>query len=340
MSSELNHHGVTQATIERISRLKGEPGWMTAKRLEAWSAYEQLAETEAREVALDAIQAFVEPPTQSVPSSQWPIDLQAAMEERGDEEGLIVQRDSTILSRSITKEQAKRGVVYMDLDMALKTKPELVQRYFGAQVLPDDRFSALHTAFWSGGSFLYVPANVQIELPFHTCFWLSTESAGVFPHTIIVAERDSQVSLVDEYLSPTWAKPGLSAGAVEIWAASGARVTYYHLQNWGESIYHVCRQSSQVADTGRLLSFSVTLGGTTGRTALGVESISGGSCKNLSAAIEPGSQLSASLEDLLRKVPEPAMREKLREYVLGKVTGQRPSWTLHRTAEWHPEVRV
>src|SRR5258708_38919160 len=104
-------------------------------------------------------------------------------------EGLIVQRDSTILSRSITKDQTKKGVIYTDFATALRLYPELVRRYFAQLVKPDELFSSLNTAFWSGGTFLYVPEHVQIALPFHTCYWMTTPGAAIFPRTVIVAEK-------------------------------------------------------------------------------------------------------------------------------------------------------
>src|SRR5437667_26822 len=160
-------------TVERLSESRAEPSWMTELRLSAWNVYEssdvRRSTFDAGRRTLDGLQAFVEPPKSSVPSHQWPRDLKYVVEERGDEEGLIVQRDSTVLSRSITKEQSKRGVIYTDLSTALRLEPERVRSAFAQQVRSEDRFSALSTAFWSGGTFLYVPAHVKVHLPFHTC---------------------------------------------------------------------------------------------------------------------------------------------------------------------------
>lgn len=239
-------------TVERISRFKAEPAWMTDLRLVAWEAYERLSEKAPRDVPLESIQAFTEPPTRAVPSHQWPPDLVHVMEERGDEEGLIIQRDSTVLSRAITKEQVKRGVIFTDLDTALKTVPDLVRHTFAKQVRPRDRLAALHLAFWSGGTFLYVPANVEVKLPFHTCYWMSTPGTAIFPHTLIVAEKSSRVSFIDEFLSVHWEEPGLSIRAVEVFVREGAQVHLTQVQNWGRNVFHRDVQESQVDEAGRL----------------------------------------------------------------------------------------
>ncbi len=230
---------------------------MTAMRLDAWRAYERFS-TDRPNVSLDRIQAFAEPPQSSVPSHEWPSDLKYVVEERGDEEGLIVQRDSTVLSRSITKEQTKRGVLYTDLSTALRQMPDLVQRSFGRQVKWDDPFAALSTAFWNGGTFLYVPANVQVYLPFHTCYWMTTPHSAVFPRTLLVAERGSIVSLVDDFLSVDWDQDALAVSAVELFVEEKAHVNYKQIHHWGRGVHHEDRQMSSVAASGKLESSRVS----------------------------------------------------------------------------------
>ncbi len=239
-------------TIERLSSAQREPSWMTALRLSAWQAYESF------DVRRPMLQAFAEPPRSSVPSQEWPRDLKYVVEERGDEEGLIVQRDSTVLSRAITKEQSKRGVLFTDLNTALRQTPDLVQRSFGQQVQWDDPFAALSTAFWSGGTFLYVPANVEIHLPFHTCYWMTTPHSALFPRTLLVAERGSAVSLIDDFLSVDWDQDALAVSAVELFVQEKAKVTYKQIHHWGRGVQHENRQMSSVAASGVLECSQVT----------------------------------------------------------------------------------
>ncbi len=230
---------------------------MTALRLDAWKAYERFS-SDRPGLSLAGIQAFSEPPRASVPSHEWPHDLKYVVEERGDEEGLIVQRDSTVLSRSITKEQSKRGVLFTDLSTALRQMPELVRRSFGRQVKWDDPFAALSTAFWHGGTFLFVPANVKVQLPFHTCYWMTTPHSAVFPRTLLVAERGSKVSFFDDFLSVDWDQDALAVSAVELFVHEKAQVTYKQIHHWGRGVQHENRQMSSVAPSGELATSYVS----------------------------------------------------------------------------------
>jgi Fe-S cluster assembly protein SufB len=249
MSPQFDRPGLQASTVEALSRFKKEPSWMTELRLKAWEAYQQAPLPESE---LHGIHPFTLPPMVPVPSRDWPTELQHAMDERGDEEGLIVQRDSTILSRSITKEHSKKGVIFTDLDSALQNVPELVQSYFGRLVKPETPAEALQAAFWSGGTFLYVPPNLNITLPFHTCLWMSTPEAGIFSHNLVVVEDNSRVSFIDECISGDWNRPGLMVEVLEVFVAAQAQVKCFHLQHCGQGVRHYREEKSQVASTGEL----------------------------------------------------------------------------------------
>lgn len=322
---------------------------MTELRLHAWENYESFthgAEPELAGTPLRALHAFTEPPESGAPAHQWPKDLHHSLEERGDEEGLVFQRDSTILSRSISKEQSKRGIIFTDLDAAIKMMPDLVKPYFSTQVRPDNKWAALHTALWSGGSFLYVPENLHVDLPFHACVWMSTPGAAVFPHTLIVVEKGSRVSFLDECLSPTWEVPALSSGAVEIWIGENAQVNYFNVQNWGKSVFHFDHRESQLANSGSLLSLAVSTGGNRLKSALHAELMELGLSRtvNLSRTFSLAQadypDATDFFDDIFQKLPPGALVEKLRHFVEGKYTGQRPSLTLEQVARLHPEVRI
>jgi Fe-S cluster assembly scaffold protein SufB len=132
--------------------------------------------------------------------------------------------------------------------------PELVKRYYAQQVKPEDPYSALSAAFWSGGAFLYVPAHVEIELPFHACYWMTTPGSAVFGRTLLVAERGSRVSFIDDFLSVDWDQPALAVSAVELYVQEEARVTYKQIHHWGAGVQHENRQMSSVAASGHLQS--------------------------------------------------------------------------------------
>ena len=226
---------------------------MTALRLGAWDAYAAAPlPAEQWGFELEAIRPFTEPPTAPVPSRLWPSELQHALDERGDEEGLIVQRDSTILSRSISKEFSKKGVTFSDLDFAVHSNPELVQQYFGQVVKPINPFAALAMAFWSGGTFLYVPSHISIHLPFHTCLWMSQPGTGIFSHTLIIVEEGASVSFIDEGLSSEWNEPGLALETIEAVVGIRACLNYFQFQNWGKSVSHRREEQSEVNFQGRV----------------------------------------------------------------------------------------
>ncbi len=244
-------------TIEKISDYLQEPSWVRDLRFEAWQTYEQKAKDRPT-LNLDAFQAYCEAPRVSIPSEKWPRDLKHVVEERGDEEGLIIQRDSTILSRALTKDQLKRGVLFTDLTTAVRQYPDLLKKYFAQQIRQEDPFSALSTAFWHGGSFLYVPQFVLVPLPIHTCYWMTTPNSAVFPRTVIVLEKGAQVVFIDDYLSIDWEQQALAISAVELFVAEQAKVTYKQIHHWGKGVRHESRQMSSVAPSGFLECSQIT----------------------------------------------------------------------------------
>jgi Fe-S cluster assembly scaffold protein SufB len=311
---------------------------MTQRRLSAWEQYLASPLTQSHwGLPLDQIRPYTEPPRTPIPSEEWPKDLQHALEERGDEEGLIVQRDSTILSRSITKEQAKKGVIFTDLDTAIKTVPDLVHKHFARLVRPDQPMAAMHTALWSGGTFLYVPEYLDVELPFHTCYWMTHPWTAMFPHTLIVLEKGSRVSFTDEYLSNTWTEPGLSLGVTEAVVGEGACLNYFNVQNWGQRVYHHLTTGIETATEGRVISYHLDMGGRTPKNRLDASQMQGSQVTSLSGAYLEDAQ---GLEETFCQIPVSSIAEKMRHYIEGWITGHRPSLTLERVAQLHPEVRV
>ena len=248
-------HGFNRETIEFLSQRKKEPSWMTERRLAAWATYQSAPlSTEALGLDLAEIRAFTEPPTVPVPSKQWPSELQHALDERGDEEGLIVQRDSTILSKAISKEFSKKGVIFCDLDFAMVQHPDLLQEHFGQHMKLDNPYKALTAAFWSGGTFLYVPDHLSIHLPFHTVHWMSQPGAGIFSHTLLIVEEGASVSFIDEGVSADWERPALVLDTVEAVIGIRACANYFHMLNWGRNVWHRREEVSAVNFQGRFLS--------------------------------------------------------------------------------------
>jgi Fe-S cluster assembly protein SufD len=244
-------------TLQKLSDSLQEPDWMKELRLLAWEAFKQHSKDRPK-IFLDSLQAFCESPRESIPSEKWPRDLKHVVEERGDEEGLIIQRDSTILSRAMTKDQIKKGVIFTDLTTAVRQHSDLVKKYFAQQIRHEDPYSALSTAFWHGGSFLYVPQYVRVELPFHTCYWMTTPHSAVFPRTLIVLEKGAYVTFIDDYLSVDWDQEALAVSAVELFVAEQAKITYKQIHHWGKGVRHESRQMSSVEPSGYLECSQIT----------------------------------------------------------------------------------
>jgi Fe-S cluster assembly scaffold protein SufB len=250
-SSAALQGGFSRSTIEALSHFKKEPDWMTQRRLAAWDAFLKIPFPESGLILKDH-SPFAAAPLIPVASRDWPRELQHALDERGDEEGLIVQRDSTILSRSITKDHAKNGVIFTDLETALRTVPEIVKEHFGRLAKPTTAPTALNTAFWSGGTFLYVPRHLNIVLPFHSCHWQSTPEVGIFSRIIVVVEEGSFVTLVDECISPDWTQPSLIIEVLEADISARAKVNCLHLQHCGHQVKHYREERTQVVSLGQL----------------------------------------------------------------------------------------
>lgn len=239
------------ATIEKLSASLQEPSWVKDLRFAAWDTYQKLSK-ERTPLALDSFDAYCEAPRVSIPSEKWPRDLKHVVEERGDEEGLIIQRDSTVLSRAVTKDMTKRNVIFTDLSTAIRLHPDLVKKYFAQQIRQEDPSSALSTAFWHGGSFLYVPQWINATLPFHTCYWMTTPHSAVFPRTLIVLEKGARVTFIDDYLSIDWEQQALAVSAVELYVAEQAKINYKQIHHWGKGVRHESRQMSSVEPSGML----------------------------------------------------------------------------------------
>jgi Fe-S cluster assembly scaffold protein SufB len=135
-------------------------------------------------------------------------------------------------------------VIFTDLATAIKQHPDLVKRYFMTECVPanDNKFAALHAAFWSGGTFVYVPANVQVELPLRTHVYAQTPGSAIFAHTLVVAEEGSSVIVVDAWASPTTEEPVIASSVVEIFAGDSAQVRYVQFQDWGRNVWNFTTQ--------------------------------------------------------------------------------------------------
>ena len=194
-----------------------------------------------------------------------PDQILAAVGDVGERSGLQIQRNSEVLLTHLDPSLADRGVWFGDLDRAVLERPELVEPHLHGLVASDrSKFTALHAAFRTGGTFLFVPKDVQIELPLQTLTYLDADHAAVFPHTLIVADEGAEVTFIDRYASPALSN-ALCDAAVEIYAGPGTRVRYVALQEYGEGVQHLSVQRARVGRDADLRTLGVAFGATLAR---------------------------------------------------------------------------
>ncbi|GCE11004.1 Fe-S cluster assembly protein SufD [Tengunoibacter tsumagoiensis] len=243
--------GFTRAAVEELSRQKGEPEWMLQLRLQAWETYEQTPAPLGRRGDLGTRRTVsnfkfqeLTPFTPATQGESLPEAVEQSLQESlvDERSGLIVQLNSTVVHTELHPELVAQGVVLTDLETAVREHPELVQQYFMTKCIPTatSKYTALHAAFWTGGFFLYVPKGIEIEAPILLQVWLDKGHAASFSHTLVIAEEQSSVRLVQEYNSAaTHEEVALLSDIVEIFAKREARVEFSNLQDLGRNVWNI-----------------------------------------------------------------------------------------------------
>ena len=254
--------GLDEQVVREISALKGEPEWMLAKRLKAYEIFERKPMPtwgiDLSPLDMDAVKYYVR--STDRPASSWddlPEDIKNTYDRIGIPEaererlvsGVAAQYESEVVYHQIRGDLEQQGVIFLDTDTALKERPELVREYFGT-VIPagDNKFAALNTAVWSGGSFIYVPKGVHVEIPLQAYFRINTENMGQFERTLIIADEDSYVHYVEGCTAPIYSTDSLHAAIVEIMVKKNARVRYTTIQNWSNNVYNLVTQRATCAE--------------------------------------------------------------------------------------------
>jgi Fe-S cluster assembly protein SufD len=297
LADTLTHKGFTEATLPRIPF---EPGFVSDLRASALGAFlalpvpsqetEEWRYTDLSGLDLDAYLPHT--PGRSADNlDQIDESVLAAAGEVGERSGLLIQHNSDTATAHLDPTLADRGVLFMGLDRALAEHGELLTDRLHALVPPDrTKFSALHTAFRSGGTFLYVPRGVTVELPLQAFTYVDAEGAAVFPHTVVVAEDMAEVTLIDRMASPDL-QDALSNAVTELYLGAGTRVRYVSLQEWGSGVTHLAVQRARVGRDAELRSLAVSFGASLSRTE--VEAIlaePGGHSEMLGLYFTDGSQ--------------------------------------------------
>jgi len=244
--------GLTQATVEEISAIKEEPDWMLQLRLRAYEHYLKRAMPSWTEgldrIDLDKIVYYRKPSEREERSwDDVPDEIKETFEKLGIPEaernflaGVGAQYDSEVVYHSVKEELSNLGVVFMGTDQALKEYPDIFKKYFATIVPPEDnKFSALNSAVWSGGSFVYVPPGVDVPLPLQAYFRINGENTGQFERTLIVVDEGASVHYIEGCTAPIYASESLHAAVVEVVALKGAKVRYTTIQNWSNDVYNL-----------------------------------------------------------------------------------------------------
>jgi len=268
--------GFSRDALEALSSTRDEPNWLLEKRYAGWYHYEEMDPPVWRRTDISALQwealiPYAPPQAAVADLTALPPKLHEALAVYGQRAGLLVQRDSAPVYLDLADEARDQGVIWTDMTTAVREHPELVQKYFMQEAVPltTDKYTALHAAFWSGGTFLYVPRGAVVELPFISVLWQEMPQLAVFPHTLLVAEAGSQVTLVSELLSMGCdACPDTYHGGVtELFLGAGSRVRYVNTQDLGRQVYDLRSQTALLGRDSHLEWLTVTLGGRLSRSS-------------------------------------------------------------------------
>ncbi|MDO5034381.1 MAG: Fe-S cluster assembly protein SufB [Actinomycetaceae bacterium] len=258
--------GLTESLVRHISSIKGEPEWMLERRLKGFKAWERKPVPKwgpnLDDIDFDSFKYYVRPSDRPVKSwDDLPTEIKETYERLGIPEaerkrliaGVAAQYESEVVYQQIQEDLEKQGVVFLDTDTGLKEYPELFERFFGKAVpAGDNKFAALNTAAWSGGSFIYVPPGVHVEIPLQAYFRINTEAMGQFERTLIIADEGSYVHYVEGCTAPIYDTNSLHAAIVEIFVLKDARVRYTTIQNWSNNVLNLVTQRAVVEEGGTM----------------------------------------------------------------------------------------
>jgi len=246
--------GLSEQVVIDISELKNEPQWMTDVRVKAYRRFIEMPMPTwgncdlINQIDFEAVTYFLR--SSKGTETDWddvPEDIKNTFERLGIPEaeqkwlgGVTAQYESEAVYHSIREDLEEQGVIFLDMDSGLKQYPELVKKYF-ATVVPasDNKFSALNTAVWSGGSFIYVPKGVHVAMPVQAYFRINAKNMGQFERTLIIADEGSSINYVEGCTAPTYSTDSLHSAVVELIAMEGAKIRYSTIQNWSSNVYNL-----------------------------------------------------------------------------------------------------
>lgn len=256
--------GLTPEIVEEISDKKNDPQWMRDFRLKALEVYHKTDipnwGPDISDLNMDNIVTYVKPKTKM--SADWeevPEDIKNTFEKLGIPEaerkslaGVGAQYDSELVYHNLQEEVAAQGVVYSDIESALHGPyGEMIEKHFMKLVPPTDhKFAALHGAVWSGGSFVYVPKGVNVEIPLQSYFRLNAPGAGQFEHTLIIVDEGAELHFIEGCSAPKYNVANLHAGCVELFVGKNAKLRYSTIENWSKNMYNLNTKRARVEENG------------------------------------------------------------------------------------------
>ncbi len=258
--------GISKEVVCNISALKSEPQWMLDLRLKGLKLFEKKPMptwgSDLEGIHFDNIKYFVRSTEKQATSwDDLPADIKNTYDRLGIPEaekqrliaGVAAQYESEVVYHQIREDLEQQGVIFVDTDTGLREHEELFKEYFGS-VIPvgDNKFAALNTSVWSGGSFIYVPKNVKVDIPLQAYFRINTENMGQFERTLIIADEGSSVHYVEGCTAPTYSSDSLHSAVVEIIVKKDAHVRYTTIQNWSNNVYNLVTKRTAVHEGGRM----------------------------------------------------------------------------------------
>ncbi|MEC8767643.1 MAG: Fe-S cluster assembly protein SufB [Actinomycetota bacterium] len=257
--------GLNEDLVREISWMKGEPNWMRDFRVKSLKQFEKRPMPhwggDMSEIYFDDIYYYIKPSEAVV--DEWedvPESIKDTYEKLGIPEaerkylaGVTAKYESEVVYHKNREDLERQGVIFCDMDTALREYPEIVRAYFG-KVIPsnDNKFSALNSAVWSGGSFIYVPEGVEVEMPLQAYFRINAENMGQFERTLIIADKGSKVHYIEGCSAPVYSTDSLHSAVVEIVVKESARVTYTTIQNWSNNVFNLVTKRAVVEAEGHM----------------------------------------------------------------------------------------
>lgn len=259
------NRGLSEEIVREISKQKNEPEWMLDLRLKAYNKFCEMPMPSwgpnLSNLDFDNTIYYVKA-TDKVEKS-WddvPEDVKQTFEKLGIPEaeakylsGVSTQYDSEVVYENMLKEVEEKGIIFMDTDSAIKKYPELFKEYFAKLVpMSDNKFAALNTAVWSGGTFIYIPKNVKLDMPLQAYFRINTKDMGQFERTLIIVDEGADVHYLEGCTAPNYSSDSLHAAVVEIYIKDNAHCRYTTIQNWSNNVYNLVTKRAKVEANGHM----------------------------------------------------------------------------------------